>query len=104
MSFEEQTIDTDCGRSPCQRPGHLPLPSGDVIDGGLLRRVCCVKDHRNPDLPHPDKPPHVDNQIVISERCPPFTDEDFLTPSTSDLFNGVNHILGGHELPLLDVH
>ncbi len=55
-------------------------------------------------LRHDPEPAHVDDEVVVSERRPPFREKDPRVAGLRHLLRSVLHVSGGEELSLLDVH
>jgi len=71
----------------------------------MLQGVGGVVDHGDAGDPaQHGEDPHVDHQVVIAERRPPLGEEDLrLPPRGQDLLHHPRAVIGGEELPLLDV-
>ncbi len=70
---------------------------------GQLQRVRDVEDHRDAELVQDRERAHVDDQVVVAEGDAALGDEDAVVAHGCRLFDRVPRVLGGEELPLLDV-
>src|SRR3989338_6868342 len=105
MGFDEQRI-TSRGYSRTRKgqnefrlaPALVLLPTRE------LHRMRRVENNRKTGFAHDGERAHVYNQIVITERRPPFGQEHILVSSFCDLFRGQFHFGRREKLSLLDIN
>jgi hypothetical protein len=103
VNFEEDTVDAG-GDGGARKDGNeLGLAAGDSVGGGgCLDGVRGVEDDRG-ERPHDRQRTHIHHEIVIAEAGAALGEEDARVAGGGNFLNGVLHIFGRNELPLLHI-
>jgi len=77
VGLDEQGVDAHGGRSAHQVGRVLPLGAGSrALAAGELQAVGGVVDHREPETAHHGKPAEIDDQVVVAEAAPSFSQQN----------------------------
>src|SRR6185295_11521507 len=105
MDFHKEAVNSDAGCSASQRLDEFTLAAG--LGSPATRQLYAmsgIEDHRIAETSKDWKGPHIDDEIVVAERRPPFGQDDPLVSSLLHFFHRIAHFLWGEELALLHVH
>ena len=105
MNLQEHSVDADCQGGSGQRVDELSLPARAVtLPAGKLHTVSGVEHHSSPELFDDLQGAHVDDEVVVSERSSPFSNQELVIAGAVDLVDNVADIPGGQELAFFDIH
>ncbi len=104
VDLQEDAVRAGRHRRPGQRLGVAPQAPALGAAAGELERVGDVVDHRDAVLVEHGEAAHVHHQVVVPERDAPLGHGDLLVAGRARLLDDPQHVVRGHELPLLDVH
>src|SRR5688572_26126748 len=98
MDLHEEPIDSHAGCRTSQRLDEFTLSAGlGSATTRQLHTMGGVEYYRVAETPKDRKRPHVDDQIVVTERRSPFGQDDLSVSSLLHFFDRIAHFLRREE-------
>ena len=105
MGFEEQAIHPYGDGCPGERLDERSIPPGGVPQARrLLDGMGGIKNHRHAEASHHREAGEVVDQTPVAEERAPLAEHDVLATACEQFRDGMLHVAGGDELPLLHIH